>query len=108
MVAIKLTSEFVEWLSELPTSDQENCDRVIEMLSEAGVKLPFPYSSQIDGPLRELRVKSKGKQIRIFYQFDSERNAWLLIGGVKGGANDKRFYKKHIEMCKKLLKEYSL
>lgn len=106
MTAIRSTQEFKDWLSRLSDEDQDSCARVIKMLLGAGVTLPFPYSSQIDGPLRELRVKSKGKQIRIFYRFDEERSVWLLIGGIKGGAGDKRFYRKYIELCEKLWKEH--
>lgn len=40
--------------------------------------------------MRELRIQSGGKPLRVFYAFDPRRSAILLIGGDKTG-ND-RFY----------------
>ena len=64
------------------------------MLETLGVRLGFPHASGIKGSrhglMRELRVQSGGKPIRIFYAFDPVRNAILLIGGDKTG--DDRFY----------------
>ena len=40
--------------------------------------------------MRELRVQSGGKPIRVFYAFDPVRSAILLIGGDKTGSD--RFY----------------
>ena len=39
----------------------------------------------------ELRIQSHGDPLRVFYAFDPNRNAILLIGGNKTG-QDKRFY----------------
>jgi hypothetical protein len=44
--------------------------------------------------MRELRVQSGGRPLRIFYAFDPRRSAILLIGGDKTG--DKRFYDRMI------------
>ena len=44
--------------------------------------------------MRELRVRSGGKPIRVFYAFDPRRTAILLIGGDKTG--DYRFYKRFV------------
>lgn len=67
------------------------------------MNLGFPKSSQIKGaryPLRELRLKSKGKQIRVLYIFDAERNALLLLGGWK--TEGKRFYAQMVPQAEKL------
>lgn len=40
--------------------------------------------------LRELRAQSGGRPLRVFYAFDPERQAVLMIGGDKTG--DDRFY----------------
>lgn len=40
--------------------------------------------------MRELRIQSSGKPLRVFYAFDPRRTAILLIGGDKTG--DDRFY----------------
>ena len=71
---------------------------------EHGPNLPFRHSSGIEksrhGHMRELRVQSGGRPIRIFYAFDPRRSAILLIGGDKTG--DDRFYERMIPIADKL------
>ena len=43
--------------------------------------------------LRELRIKSSGHALRVFYAFDPRRDAVLIIGGDKTGRNSDTFYK---------------
>ena len=50
--------------------------------------------------MRELRVQSGGKPLRIFYAFDPRRVAILLIGGDKTA--DKRFYGRMIPIADRL------
>ena len=47
--------------------------------------------------MRELRVQSGGKPLRVFYAFDPRRSAILLIGGDKTG--DGRFYERMIPIA---------
>lgn len=54
--------------------------------------------------MRELRVQSSGKPIRIFYAFDPRRVAILLIGGDKIGNN--RFYEEYIPIADRLYDEH--
>ena len=54
--------------------------------------------------MRELRVQSGGRPIRIFYAFDPRRTAILLIGGDKTG-ND-RFYNEYVPLADDLYSEY--
>jgi hypothetical protein len=54
--------------------------------------------------MRELRVQSGGKPVRIFYAFDPRRTAILLIGGDKTG--DDRFYDRMIPVADKLYDVY--
>ena len=54
--------------------------------------------------MRELRVQSGGRPIRIFYAFDPRRSAILLIGGDKTG--DGRFYERMIPIADKLYDVY--
>ena len=44
--------------------------------------------------MRELRVQSGGRPLRVFYAFDPRRSAILLIGGDKMG--DTRFYERMV------------
>jgi hypothetical protein len=54
--------------------------------------------------MRELRIQSSGKPLRIFYAFDPRRTAILLIGGDKTG--DNRFYERYIPIADKLYDIY--
>jgi hypothetical protein len=66
------------------------------------------YSSGINvsrhAHMRELRVQSGGKPLRVFYAFDPRRAAILLIGGDKTG--DKRFYENMIPIADRLYDEH--
>ena len=70
--------------------------------------LPFPNSTAVvgsrHGHMRELRVQSGGRPIRVFYAFDPRRSAILLIGGAKTG--DDRFYKRYVPLADKLYDEH--
>ena len=78
------------------------------LLIEQGPPLPFPYSSGINGSkhahMRELRVQSGGRPLRVFYAFDPRRSAILLIGGDKTG--DDRFYERMVPIADQLYDEY--
>jgi len=54
--------------------------------------------------MRELRVQSRGKPLRVFYAFDPRRTAILLIGGDKTG--HKRFYKRMIPVADRLYDDH--
>jgi hypothetical protein len=105
---VENTDEFGSWWNELTEGQQEDVTATVTLLEEHGPKLPFPYSSGITNSrhdhMRELRVQSGGKPIRIFYAFDPRRTAILLIGGDKTG-ND-RFYEKMIPIADRLYDIY--
>ena len=93
MIEIVATDEFEKWFMRLDTTVAGAVDRVVGLLEQMGVGLRFPYTSAITGSrhaLRELRIQSGGSPIRVFYAFDPDRQAVLLIGGDKTG--DDRFY----------------
>jgi hypothetical protein len=106
---IFVTDVFVEWYGCLSASEQESVQRVIGMLEEAGVTLPFPYSSGINGSkhsgMRELRIQHGGHPYRVLYAFDPARNAMLLIGGKKTGTGN-RWYEQAIRLADRLFEEY--
>ena len=52
--------------------------QIIQILSEFGPNLPFPYSSQIKGKLREMRIHYGKSQLRIIYYLNSEGIFMLL------------------------------
>lgn len=84
--------------------DQKAIAIVVEVLAEQGVDLGQPYTSKIRGSrhshMRELRIQSAGKPIRILYAFDPKRTAILLIGAHK--SDNKRFYKKLLPVADRL------
>ncbi len=107
VVEIVVTDEFKDWYEALESSDQDDVRRVVNLLEHQGVALGEPYSSAIRGSkhaLRELRIQSKGRPIRIFYAFDPLRQAVLLIAGDKTG--DARFYDVYVPKAEKLWEEY--
>ena len=108
MWAVEYTDEFGKWWKELSEGQQDDATSVVELLEEEGPRLRFPRSSGIEGSrhehMRELRVQSSGKPIRIFYAFDPRRVAILLIGGDKIGSN--RFYQEYIPIADRLYDEH--
>jgi hypothetical protein len=50
------------------------------MLEEQGPTLAFPYSSQVEGRLRELRTQLGNMRYRLLYYGDRERRFVLLYG----------------------------
>jgi len=92
----------------LAATVQDDIDRIVGVLEVKGPHLPFPYSSGIEGSkhghMRELRVQSGGRPIRIFYAFDPRRSAILLIGGDKTG--NARFYETMIPIADRLYDEH--
>jgi hypothetical protein len=105
---VEHTDEFAQWYQGLNESQQDDVAAVGSLLMELGPKLPFPHSSGINGSkhphMRELRVQSGGRPIRIFYAFDPRRAAILLIGGDKTG--DGRFYERMIPIADALYDVY--
>ena len=105
---VEYTNELGEWWSGLSVAEQEDISAIAEILMERGPDLPFPHSSGVAGSkhphMRELRVQSGGKPLRIFYAFNPRRTAILLIGGDKTG--NKRLYKKMIPVADRLYDEH--
>ena len=105
---VEFTHEFARWWDALTADEQADIAHYVKELEGRGPELSFPYSSSIKGSrhgaMRELRVQSGGKPIRIFYAFDPTRTAILLIGGKKGG-ND-RFYDQFIDLADRLFDEH--
>jgi hypothetical protein len=105
---IEYTNEFGEWWMTLLEQQQEDVAAIVGLLADRGASLGFPHSSGINNSrhshLRELRVQSAGRPIRIFYAFDPRRSAILLIGGDKTG--DNRFYEEYIPIADQLYDVY--
>ena len=108
MWEVEFTDEFKAWWDTLTLSQQRAASHVVDMLVDNGPSLGHPHSTGIRGSrhshMRELRVQSGGRPIRIFYAFDPRRSAILLIGGDKTG--DNRFYQRYIPIADRLYDEY--
>ena len=98
---VEITDEFTRWWGTLTEAEQENVIAAEKLLEARGPKLPYPYSSGVNRSrhprMRELRVQSGGRPIRVFYAFDPRRTAVLLIGGDKTG--DDRFYEEYVPVA---------
>ena len=107
MVEVIATDEFAGWFMDLSQLDAKSVARVVGLLEVKGPTLGYPYSSAIRGsshPLRELRVQSGARPLRVFYAFDVKRQAVLLLGGDKTG--DDRFYKKNVPRAEAIWEAY--
>ncbi len=105
---VEYTDEFGVWWESLTAAEQADVAAIVTLLEADGVRLGFPHSSGIKNSrhshMRELRVQSGGKPIRVFYAFDPVRSAILLIGGDKTG--DGRFYEVFIPVADKLYDQH--
>jgi hypothetical protein len=104
---IFVTEEFEDWYGGLNHNDADRVAYIVNILEQKGVSLGFPYSSEIKNAryaIRELRVQSMGKPIRVLYAFDPIRNALLILGGDKGG--DDRWYDTHVPIAERLWEQY--
>lgn len=107
MVEVIVLDAFEAWYRDLEDADAEQVAIVVDLLEAKGLALGYPYSSDIRGSkiaLRELRIQSKGRPLRVIYKFDPKRQAVLILGGDKTG-ND-RFYLEYVRQAEKLWFEY--
>lgn len=107
MVEVLGTTEFEEWFLDLDARDTVAVVRVVGLLEARGLALGFPYSSALVGSryaLRELRIQSAGRPLRIVYAFDPKRQAVLILGGDKTG--DDHFYERIIPQAEAIWESY--
>lgn len=69
-----------------------------KLLAEFGPNLGRPTVDTLKGSqhanMKELRFSWNGQVWRVAFAFDPQRQAILLVGGDKGGADQRRFYKR--------------
>jgi hypothetical protein len=106
MWEVEYTDQFGEWWISLDEDAQEDIDTIVLVLEDKGSTLARPYADNVrksrHANMRELRVQSKGRPLRIFYAFDPRRLAILLIGGDKTGLSDERFYSQFVPIADRL------
>lgn len=107
---IKQTAEFQDWFDQADKALQEDTVEHVKLLEQFGPNLKRPHADTLKGSqltnLKELRFNSGDKVIRIFFIFDPDRNAVLLIGGDKAGSGDKTFYDTMIDQSEKIYGRY--
>lgn len=105
---VEYTDEFGAWWADLEDDASRRIAAAVNLLASHGPALRFPHSSGINGSrhahMRELRVQSGGRPLRIFYAFDPRRTAILLIGGDKTGKD--RFYEEFVRRADELYDTY--
>jgi hypothetical protein len=107
VVEVVADDVFIEWYQELSDADADAVTDAVNLLERVGVALGYPHSSQIKGSryaLRELRIQSQGRPLRVFYAFDPDRQGVLLLGGDKTG--DDRFYEQMVPRAERVWEEY--
>lgn len=76
--------EFVrEFLNSLPLPAKAKAMRLIDTLAERGILLKEPFTRQVKGKIRELRIKDAHGNIRILYFTYTGRRFVLLHGFIK-------------------------
>ena len=74
-----------------------------QLLAEFGPNLGRPTVDTLKGSrhanMKELRFAWNGQVWRVAFAFDPQRQAILLVGGDKCGADQRRFYKRLITVA---------
>jgi phage-related protein len=71
------------WMDGLPEEVRGKLLARIELLAQHGPTLDHPYTSQIEGKLREVRLRFGKTRYRVLYFFDEQRRGILLHGFTK-------------------------
>lgn len=74
------------WLDGLPEGVRGKVLARIDLLAQYGPTLNHPYTSQIEGKLREVRLRFGRTRYRVLYFFDEARVGVLLHGFTKDTA----------------------
>lgn len=95
--------EFAVEFSALDESLQDELLAHAMLVRDFGPNLGRPTVDTLNGSrhanMRELRFAWAGEVWRVAFAFDPTRQAVLLVGGDKGGADQRRFYKRLIALA---------
>jgi hypothetical protein len=87
------TPSFRRWVARYKI----NCSPTPDSFRNSAPHLSRPTVDTLKGSkhanMKELRFDCEGGVWRVAFAFDTERAAILLVGGDKGGADQRRFYK---------------
>lgn len=108
MWSIDRTGQIAEWLKTLDEDAKEAVFKNLLVLQEIGPSLGRPHVDSIKESrhknMKELRIQNRQRLFRIFFAFDLDRKAILLVGGDKRG--DKRFYERMVPLADTLLDKH--
>ena len=95
--------EFEPEFRLLPEALQDELFSHAVLLKQFGPNLGRPTVDTLSGSrhanMKELRFNWENEVWRIAFAFDPKRQAILLVGGDKAGANQRRFYKKLLALA---------
>jgi hypothetical protein len=102
--------EFDAEFQEMEEGLQDELLAHAKLLQEFGPNLGRPAVDTLKGSrhanMKELRFAWKKAVWRIAFAFDPRREAILLAGGDKGGANERRFYKRLMDAADRRFDEH--
>ena len=100
---VLLHDEFADEVTALDEELQDELFAHAKLLAEFGPNLGRPTVDSLQGSshsnMKEMRFNWIGQVWRVAFAFDPQRQAVLLVGGDKGSANQKRFYKRLIDLA---------
>jgi hypothetical protein len=100
---VLLHDDFTDELTALDEKLQDELLAHAKLLAEFGPNLGRPTVDTLKGTshanMKERRFNWMGEAWRVAFAFDPQRQAVLLVGGDKSGADQKRFYKRLISVA---------
>lgn len=96
-----------EWINKLPTRVAARVDDTTDLLNglpDDAPPLAFPHSSQVVGPLRELRCHYGKRHIRILYQRSD--NLFVLLHALDKAT--KKLSDRDIRLAQERMKDFQM
>lgn len=107
---VATTDAFDEWFTELEEAAQVEVIAKVELLKTFGPALSRPHADTLKNSrfanMKELRATTGRAVLRVAFAFDPARQAILLVGGNKGGVQERQFYRALIEKADRLFAEH--
>lgn len=91
------------FIDSLPLGTRAKVFRLIELLAKYGVLLKEPYTKQVRGKVRELRIKDSKGAIRVLYFTYTGKRFILLHGFIKKGDKTPE---REIDMAEKRMRDF--
>ena len=100
---VLLHDDFADEMAALDEKLQDELFAHAKLLAEFGPNLGRPTVDTLKGTshanMKEMRFNCMAEVWRVAFAFDPQRQAVLLVGGDKGGADQKRFYRQLISVA---------